>query len=274
MNALVTPAEVTQKSDELLIGPITTTVPVQGVPVNLVSSTFLTLHTTNTGLILKARVTTDLHDLQNKIGAIIDTISLPRDNCASYKPANPVVTIWGKELKASEHGATLWLHGKVEIWSCVQNPIPQTKVEIHGLSVTVRTWPGNPFKNLSATQPFDISEPFNVTKVNDSTVALTLGDPNVQLGGQFVFIANGILRIAGVDINEKAKDALRGAVDPNKLQFSVPPEYLALNPKVEDVGLSTNGANLIAVLNLSANVPAAQINETLLALLGKMKPKS
>jgi hypothetical protein len=198
-----------------MIGPLTVQQNVQGIFVTVVSTTYLSLHTTNDGLSFHARVRADLRDLQSKIGSVIDTIPLPTDNCRSFSANNPVVTIWGKELKAEGSTATLWLHGYVDVWDCRENPIPNSKVVWvndgpFGLSrPKVETWPGSPIKNKLARQPFDISEPAQVVKASDVSVQLKLGDPNVHLGGQFVAITNGVLRIAGIDLNTRAKDALQ-----------------------------------------------------------------
>jgi hypothetical protein len=276
-------AQVQQPSpQDLFLGPVTVTQPVQGVPVNIVSSAHLSLHTEADGLYLKAGVIADLNDLQAKIGAIVDTIQLPRENCRSFSANNPVVTIWGKELKAEASAATLWLHGAVDVWDCRENPVPNSKVEWRieniGLGVKTKvpvvvTWPGSPIKNKLLTQPFDISEPLNFVRVNDSTVALELGDPNVQLGGQYVAVTKGLLSIAGINVNEKARDALRQAIDPTKLQASIPDEYLKLNPKIEAASFEANGSILLATMILSARVPAEQINETIIELVNQLQKK-
>lgn len=268
------------KPDELLVGPITVPQSVQGVTVNIVSTTYLSLHTTNDGLTFRARVRADLRDLQSKIGTIIDTIALPTDNCRSFSANNPVVTVWGKELKAEGATATLWLHGHVDVWDCRENPIPNSKVEWvndgpFGLSrPKVVTWPGSPIKNKLAQQPFDISEPVQIEKVSDTAARLKLGDPNVHLGGQFVAITNGVLKIAGIDLNSKAKDALQAAMDPAKIQVSVPQEFLQLNPVIEEAGFTGDGGVLSVQMTLSAKVPAAVVNDRLQAFLGSLKPKT
>ena len=271
--------QTSETSQELLLGPIPFTQPVQGIPVAIVSTTYLSLHTESDGLYLKAHVIADLTDLQAKIGSIIDTIPLPRNNCRSYSANNPVVTIWGKELKATGSTATLWLHGYVDVWDCRENPVPNSKVEWRveniGLGIktevpVVVTWPGNPIKNKLATQPFDISEPLEFIRISDSTVALRLGNPNVQLGGPFVGITKGILSIAGININAKARDALWQAIAPTKLQVSIPDEYLKLGPKIESASFQAVGNNLEVTMMLSARVPAAQINEVISQLAAKL----
>lgn len=268
------------KPDELMVGPLTVPQTVQGVTFNIVSTTYVSLHTTKDGLTFRARVKADLRDLQAKIGSVIDTIALPTDNCRSFSANNPVVTIWGKELKAEGATATLWLHGHVDVWDCRENPVPNSKLvwvndgPFHLSRPKVVTWPGSPIKNKLAQQPFDISEPAQLTKSSDTAVQLRLGDPNVHLGGQFVGVTNGILRIAGIDLNSKAKDALQAAVDPAKLQVSVPPEFLELHPVIEEASFTSDGGVLGVQMTLGANVPAAVVNDRLQALLASLKPKN
>ena len=267
------------KPDELVVGPLTVSQNVQGVPVNVVSTTYLSLHTTNEGLNFRARVVADLRDLQSKIGSVIDTIPLPTNNCGSFSANNPVVTIWGKELKPEGSAAVLWLHGHVDVWDCRENPIPNSKLEWvndgpFGLSrPKIVTWPGSPIKNKLAQQPFDVSEPVSLEKTSDTTIRLVLGKPDIKLGGQFVAITNGVLRLAGIDLNEKANAALQSAIDPTKLQVSVPPDYLKLNPIIESASFISLEGALAVETTFSAKVPASIINDQLQTIIGSLRPK-
>lgn len=263
------------RSNELQLGPVSIIEDIQGVKVTVVSKSSLNLHTTPSGLSFKIKVEADLSDLQAKIGSIIDTIKLPNDNCPSYKPDIALPTIWGKELQTAGTSAILWLHGYIDVWSCVQNPVPNSKVEwvmkkigpIKTKVPKVVTWQGNPIKNKDLTQPFDISESAQLVKVDDHTVALQLGSPDVKLGGKFVFITKGILSIAGVNVNAKAKEALDKAVDPSKLKVSIPDEILQYNPRIDGASFQSVGSKLFAVIDLSADVPAVKINSVLKQLI-------
>lgn len=133
---------------------------------------------------------------------------------------------------------------------------------------------GKSHQNHLAKQPFDISEPLRFVRVSDGTVALQLGDPNVHLGGPFVAITKGILSIAGINVNSEARDALKEAIDPTKLQVSIPEQYSKLNPRVEAASFESVGNQLDADIVFDAQVPAAEINEfiaQLVAQLQKMK---
>jgi len=60
---------------------------------------------------------------------------------------------------------------------------------------------------------------------------------NVQLKGQYAFITDGILHLAGIDLNaERARDALQKAIDPDKLRVAISPRNSrAFNPSIDEV---------------------------------------
>jgi len=254
-----------QAPDEVLVGPITVPASYAGVDLSTPVRAYINLTTATNGMKLRVRVFGDLSELQGKISQIIDAFPLPKDNCASYSPTNQVVKIWGKQLTSSGASAVITLHGNVEVWACVQNPVPNSKVEWRNdgpfhLSIPhVVTWPGSPIKTVVATQPFDVTLPLALQLVDEHTVALKPGQPNVTLGGQYVGITNTILHIAGIDVNAKAAEALGHAVDPDKLEEALPPEILKLNPKITKATFLGDAGALQVELDLSAMVPPDQL---------------
>jgi hypothetical protein len=122
-DALVQPGR-----DEVLLGPISMTQPVQGIPLNVKTSAFLSIKTENNSVVLRVRAIADLADLQAKIAAIIDTAPLPTNNCDAFGLDNIVARIWGKRLDVSDTTAILRLNDDVDGWACVKNPIPCTKL--------------------------------------------------------------------------------------------------------------------------------------------------
>lgn len=270
-------ANAQQRPNEILIGPISVPQQMQGVTVTAQVSTYMSLRTDNDALYLDARLVADLGDLQNKIASIIDAVPLPTNNCASYKPNNLVARIWGKQLLPASSRAHLVLKGNVEIWQCVQNPVPNSKVEWvndgpFGLSrPKVITWPGDPIKNKGATQPFELTLPLIAHVIDPRTVALQYDQPDVRLGGQYSFLTNGVLHLAGIDVNAEAKKALDRAIDPAKLEAAIPLEYAKLNPVFRDASFSDVGGHLALVLSLSAAVPPAQLTELINTLIAQLK---
>ena len=118
-------------------------------------------------------------------------------------------------------------------------------------------------KNKDATQPFDASIPVRLVKQSKSTITVQVGQPNIKLEGQYVFLTNGILKIANVDINREAADALQSAIDPNKLKATISTELQKLNMAVQSAGFRDDGGHLIAEITLTANVSAADITNLL-----------
>ena len=267
-----------QAPDEVLIGPVTVPASYAGIDLSTPVRAYINLSTATDGMKLRVRVFGDLSQLQGKISQIIDAFPLPKDNCASYSPTNQVVKIWGKQLTSSAAAAVITLHGNVEVWACVQNPIPNSKIEwrndgpLHLSIPHVVTWPGSPIKTIVATQPFDATLPLALQLVDEHTVALKPGQPNITLGGQYVGITNAILRIAGIDVNAKAAEALGHAVDPDKLEEALPPEILKLNPKITKATFLGDAGVLQVELDLSAMVPPDQLTGVFEAILKSRKP--
>src|SRR5690348_11830089 len=88
----------TAASNEVQVGPIPVTQPINGIAVTLPITSSLNVTTGQNSLQFDARIVADLSDLQAKSGPIIDTFPVPTDNCRSFSANNQVVKIWGKEL--------------------------------------------------------------------------------------------------------------------------------------------------------------------------------
>jgi hypothetical protein len=92
--------------------------------------------------------------------------------------------------------------------------------------------------------------------------------PVLTLGGRFGGITQGVLNVAGVDINQKAADALKQAIDPTKLQETLPADIRLLNLSMADASFSALNGQALINLHLSGKVPANQLTllfQTLLA---------
>ncbi len=269
-------------SNELQVGPLNLTQDTNGVSVTSTIISYFKLHTTEKGIFLKARIVTDLSDLQRKIGQIIDTFPLPNDNCQSYSGNNPVVKIPRKELSAEGSLAILSISGSVTMWDCRENPVPNSKVEwvnetvvsffgtrVVTLLPKIITWPGNPIKNELGSQSFDASLPVIVYAPNAQTVGIRFGDPKINLKGSYAFITRSILSIAGIDINTEAKKSLEKAIEPTLLQQAIPEEYAQLNPVIEKLGFFNNNGVLSISIQLTAEVPVEKINAFVQLLLNE-----
>jgi hypothetical protein len=116
----------------------------------------------------------DLSDLQTNLSGIIDRFPLPKDNCGKFSTNNFVVSLPSKRLLFRDDGrASLVLGGSVTAWACIENPVPNSKVEWEsrtlGLGIktkvpVVKTWPGDPIKTVVGTQPFEATLPVSLVK--------------------------------------------------------------------------------------------------------------
>ncbi|MFL6261226.1 MAG: hypothetical protein ACJ76Y_16120 [Thermoanaerobaculia bacterium] len=239
------------RPDEAMLGPFPIDQTVQGVPVSTNAYVFLAVKKADDPIEVGIRIVADLSDLQRKIGALVDTIPLPTDNCAHFGVDNVAARIWGKQLLINGDTGILKLNGDVDVWTCAKNPIPCTKLE--GWNLVVYDC-NPPIKNRNINQPFEASLPFHLELVDQHTVAVKLGDPNVNLGGLLGGVTNGILRIAGVDINARAKQALESAINPDLLKKSIPRELLPFNPVFTKAELLGNSGALAATLEMNVSI--------------------
>jgi hypothetical protein len=264
--------------DDFLVGPIEYQQDVNGVAVTIVARTYFKIQTIENKLYLKAQVIGDLGDLQRKIGPIVDSFKLPWENCRSYSANNPVVDIPRKELPFRDGSAVFSVGGKVTMWQCLENPVPNSKVEwrLRDLGFGIKTkvpvvvtWPGSPIKTILVTQPFDADLPITLVRNNEATVSLVVGRPDIELKGPLAFIAKGVLNIAGIDVNQKAADALRKAIDPEKLRLTIPEQFQEFNPKIDSARFVDYEGKLAIEMNLSALIPAAKITDMVKELIDK-----
>jgi hypothetical protein len=265
------------RGDEVLLGPSPFEQVVQGVPIAVQVYTFFAIESVDDNLQIHARVVADLSDLQNKIGALVDTIPLPADNCSHFGVDNVVARIWGKQITVSGDVATLKLNGDVDVWTCVKNPIPCSRIvfdEQHVFGATIRVprvelFDCNPpIKTRNLNQPFEATLPFRVEMVGPRTYTLKLGDPLVNLGGALGGVTSGILRIAGVDINARVKEALDRVLNPELLKQTLPEFLLPLDPALTRAELSSNSGALALSLELDATLDAKELGELIQRLLG------
>jgi hypothetical protein len=241
---------------------------VEGVALQAPVYTFLSVKPVDAQIQLHARVIADLSDLQHKIGPLIDTIPLPTDNCSHFGFDNIVARIWGKQLTVNGSTATLKLNGNVEIWTCLKNPVQCSKVEWDGIIPKGVWWDCNPpIKNRNLSQPFEATLPFQVEVAGPQSYALKLGDPAVDLGGALGGVTEGILKIAGVDINAKAKEVLNGAIRPEALQQTLPDFVLKYNPTLARAELLSNSGVLALRLEVDTTLNVWQLAELIRDLI-------
>ena len=244
------------------LGPFTRVQTIEGVDVAVPVRVELSRQPGEGHETIKARVVADLSDLVAKIGPILDRAKLPSDNCKAYGADNPVVTLSAKELSVRDSHVALRLAGAVQMWECIANPVPHTRLETRTRTILgVRTrvmelvpaGTSNPLKTVIVTQPFEAVLPLALARDSDHSVSLHFGRPNIALKGQYAFITKAILRAASVDVNAKAESALLKAIKPDALRLAVP-SLPGFDPVVEGAGFLTENGHLVAEVKLSAEV--------------------
>ena len=82
-----------------------------------------------------------------------------------------------------------------------------------------------------------------------------------------------MLSIAGIDVNQKAADALNKAIDPEKLKLAMPSEFQEYNPTIDSARFIDDGGQLAAEMNMSALIPAEKVTALIKDLIDKRTAK-
>lgn len=225
-----------RRPGEILIRPPVIVESIGGVDISLPASVFLTVNRLERGARIDGRIVADLSDLQRKIGPLIDQLPFPRDNCAKFALDNLVVKISGRELRVTQEVATLVISGEVEVWTCLEIPF-SSPLKTHTL----------PPQSFTALVPFRLA-----VEQNGLGLGLLLGQPSIDLRGDLGQVIDGILSIAGVDINAEALGWLQRCVSRDWLTFTLPEGLRKLKPLISDASLAEYRGMLMAELEVAA----------------------
>jgi hypothetical protein len=233
---------------EALLGPLPFPQNVQGVPLQLRISLFFSRHDQAGKPSIHTRVLLDLADVQGRINDLVDTIPLPKDNCAHFGADNLVVSIPDKALSVSGNEATLQLKGEVDVWGCLELPfgLPPAKTEIQ--------------------QPAEVALPLSLGLAGQK-VGVTLGVPRVKLLGPLQPVTATVLNFFNVDLNARLKEAIDRAINPDLLKWSLPAALLKANPTLTRAEFLSNSGALVASLEMEAS-PDEALNQFLQGLQG------
>jgi hypothetical protein len=269
LGALLLAGLASQATAQLAVGPIAITNNVNGVPITVSATSWITVNSADNEITVSARIFADLVDLQKKFSSVVGTFKLPANSCANRSADNtsPVVALKSSSLWPRGDQLVMFIRGHVDTWSCVDLPgkseIQWQKKKIGFINMKVpvfRTW-ANVKKNKDNTQPFDASLPIELVKKDDATVALEVVKPDVKSAGRFAFVTNAILKLANVDMNKKAASALQSAIDPAKLKAALPKALQKLNMSVVSARFRDHGGHAIAEINLAAKIPVDSTTE-------------
>lgn len=272
LSALLLVGLVTNATAQLAVGPVEIKNNVNGVPVTINATSWISVNSAGGENFVDARIFADLIDLQRKFTSVIDTFKLPTDNCAKRGLDNQsaVVSFRDGSLWPLDDRLELSVRGHIDIWSCVagsskseirwqKKKFAFVELKVPRLHTSVNVMK----KSRDGSQPFHGSVPINLIEKDSSTVALRVANPNIMLDGQGVPVTDSNLRLVKADIYQKAGNALRAAIYLPKLKEALPSELQNLNMTIVSARFRDHGGHAIAEVNLAAKVPGESIPQLL-----------
>ncbi|MGX5802630.1 hypothetical protein ACWGS9_15460 [Bradyrhizobium sp. Arg314] len=269
-------AEAQGLQQPLTLGPFLRVEKIEGVDVSVPYTVAVSQTKTSVETRIDATVVADLNDIAAKIGPILAALPLPRDNCRSFSATNPVVSLDRSTLGYQFGQAVLELTGSIVLWACVENPVHKTKLDMQvkdigfgvktKVPVVVDMGPGDPTKTTIGSQPFEATLPATLVVPQANSIALQFGRPDIKLGGQYASITNGVLSLAGIDINAEAGKALQRAINPDDLRQAVP-SIEGIEPKASPAQFVEKEGHLAAQIEVSAVVDGSAALKLFKALI-------
>jgi hypothetical protein len=255
-SAVVVAGLVTTAAAQQASGPVAITNTVNGIPVTVSATTWVTTNPVGNEVQIHARIFADLIDLQKKFASVVGSFKLPTNKCGNRNAGNqnPVVSFKGGSLWPVDDRLVVSVRGDVDTWSCIAGPqksaIEWKKKKILFLKVNLperHTW--RPMKERrDGAQSFTGSLPIQLVKKDDASVSLKIAESDVKLEGQEGSPINTLTK----HINQKAYSALQSAIDPAKLKMALPKELQKMNMTVVSTRFRSYGGHAIAEINLAA----------------------
>lgn len=243
---------------QLGIGPIPITSSINGIPVTVSVTSWISVSSVGDEIAVDARLFADLIDVQKKFSDIVDSFKRNAGDCnRSADGQNPVVSFRSGSLWPSSDQLIIFVRGDIDIWSCIVGR-PQSavrwepkKIAFLTLKLPVqRTW-RNVRKNMDGSEPFHGMLPVALAEKDDANVALRLAKPTIRFEGEPT-LTNTNLNLAMTDMNQKLSKALQSAIDVAKLKGTLPKELQKLNMTIVSARFRDRGGHAIAEINLAA----------------------
>jgi len=113
-----------QRHRPVVRGPVAITNTVNGVPVTVNATSWITVNSSGNELTVQARIFADLIDIQRKFASILDAFKLPVNNCANRAAdtQNPVVSFRNGSIVPVDDQLVMSVRGDVGVVSCVAGP--------------------------------------------------------------------------------------------------------------------------------------------------------
>jgi len=254
------------ETPEFYVADFSVTQPVSGLNIKFPGKLYIGADfSIDSAPVIRVHAIVDLSDLQAQVPALVAKAPLPKENCASYSLKNPVVSLSNSSLNYNSGRAIFHTDGSAVVWTCLQNPVPCTKVEWQmkdlGIMKTkvpvVQSYACNPpIKTIDGTQPFSIDAPFTIKVDNTKALQLVPGNAAINLSGQYVGITKNILETFSINLDAVLTDAIRKALDAKKATAALPPEFIA-------AGLTFESAQFVSIVDHAMGVDVrAKLNVT------------
>ncbi|HET7806805.1 MAG TPA: hypothetical protein VFL53_21390 [Pseudolabrys sp.] len=257
--ALLSTILVSEASAQLGVGPITMTNHVNGVPITVSATSWITVNEADSERAVDARIFIDLVDLQRKFAAVIDRSGISAADCAKRDAdsRSPAVSLTSGSLLPVDDQLIMSVRGKVDLWECKARPaksaIVWKKQKIGFLNIKLperRTVKAAMKKTKDGTQPFRGNLPIQLVQKDRENVALKISDPEIKLEGQDVAVSLSNLDNAKLDINKKVYATIQSAINFVKLKAMLPKELQ--KSTVVSTRFRSQGGHAIAEINLAA----------------------
>jgi hypothetical protein len=268
LGALLFVSLITNAIAQLAVGPVEIKNNVNGVPITISATSWISVNSVGNEILVDARIFADLIDLQRKFSSVVGTFKLPADSCAKRGLDNQsaVVSFKSGSLWPLDDRLVMSMRGHIDIWSCVAGPskseIRWQKKKFAFVELKIpqlHTWSDAMKKNKDGTQPFHGSVRIHLVEKDSSTVALKIANSNIILDGQEVSLTDANLKLAKVDINQRANSALQTAIYLPKLKEALPSELQNLSFTIVSARFRDHGGHAIVEINLAVRVPGDSI---------------
>ena len=253
---------ISNAAAQLVYGPVAIKTDVNGVPITVNATSWVTINAVDDKLTVDARILADLVDLQKKFASVVGTFEPPAHRCANQRGAtkNPVVAFKSGSLWPRGDQIVISMRGQIDVWSCSagrkKSAIRWRKRKIAFIRVSIphiHTWQ-IVTKKKDGTQLFRGSMPIYLVETKDARLALQPAEPVIKLDGPEALLTHATLRSAKANINQTAADALEHAIDPAKLKDALPAVLQKLDMAIVSARLRGLGGHVMAEINLSASV--------------------
>jgi len=260
LGALLVTGFLSEATAQLAVGPTSITSRVNGVPVTVSATSRITVNSVGDEITVDARIFADLIDLQKKFPDIVDSFKRTATCNRGADSQNPVVSFRSGSLWPRSDQLIMFVRGDIDIWSCTPGPAKSAvrwerkKIAFMKLKLPVmRTWRSIK-KSKDGTQAFHGTLPVYLMEKDDATVGLRITEPSIRLDGQEASVTNANLKLAMVDMNQKASKAIQSAIDLGKLKDALPRELQKLTMTVVSARFRDRGGHAIAEINLASKL--------------------